>query len=1342
MKKQILAAILLIAILFSVVPLPVTAAVPTNDETAVALPAGNATEEPAEEQREEVRPEAEQTAGERILLDDLPDAVLETEEPEVPSVIDEPDDEPVNEPEEYPQPVRALAQRHIPAELTQEEAAQQALQSWDASAAADGSVMVYLVSSEDGNQTLYLFGSGAMQDYTKNARPAWVSDTTKKEVLSIYVAPEVTRIGNYAFASLTAVTDVILSEGLTEIGSFALSELFGVSDITVPASLTVIGSGAFYWCRAMQSVRFAEPSSLTTVDGSAFNSCYALSAIALPESVKTINAEAFYRCSALTEFTFPSSVTTLGERIFGFCVKLKRVVYPGGMTYIPRRFFYGCTALEEFVVTEPSAITSIGAHTFCDCTALKECVIPDGVTTIGDSIFERCSSLQRVTLPDSIIKVGNSAFASCTSLESVVYPGQATSIPQKCFDGCVALRDFSYSSPSKVTQIGFRAFYQCGALERFDFPAGLETIGPHAFRECTSLKFSTIPDSVKTIEDYAFLFCDSLGEVTIPPTTAVGFRSFTTRNLNQLNYKWDGRYEIENSYVHEDFAEYYQGSASWCVRCCAGTLINALWHLQDDDTEALSEEFERILAEHDASEYGKRQQGVEIYLDAKGVKYTSVNFYPDGVVLDNYPNYEQEEQFLQDVIPALQKGAVVYYSFIISRHKLDGTVEYAGHTYTIYGIDKDGYFYISEPAVDGLETGKYDIDFILRQGLLIHGYVIAMPENTTDMDTEQIVPKNFLPEVPETNEFVPPVGARVGIYNETTDTKLYKSARWVNEEKTLAEVELNFSYTINNGTDYVYVLDYSDSMTGSTLQTGVSDLSVEKTLTYRAISDLLSNTALKSRAAVVTFSDSEERTMSGFTTDGTVIRDALLGGATQGRTGYSYGLGAAYDLLVSRTGEDAKRPAVVIFVTDGKSDMWVGGQDGSGVYGGSERDALRELGVAVHYVCLNGNMTDAIAVNMKEISGGTYSDASTCAKYTDVLNQAVLDAQFLKQWELTDVIGTDFELVGGLDGYLKSCTYEGGEEGAYSLCNQSVYETKDGRVVLGFGETYPTPNVTYTVKIQLQLRRNASGLYPTGVLPTNYGNAKLDATEENEVATPLLERDRLVQALSAQAHIIYKYSDLNRAGNQGLYTDGIRFNMEVKRTDLQAALEPGDRFTLATLMTPLDKLQKGDTTNYLLLNIGQDGKVLSNGSFTFLKNASVVKKSKNLSGNMIIWTEEMDTCADAATLARLLKEAGLSVFEVTEDGFVYTVYTMFSKSARQAQADREIAYRGAMVLYREETGYTVTYSYQRNNSATRIFNHTNCERFGVINVSGASEEDMLQGFSTYTPSLEVQKMEN
>jgi hypothetical protein len=70
-------------------------------------------------------------------------------------------------------------------------------------------------------------------------------------------------------------------------------------------------------------------STLTYIEGQAFQSCYGLTGVIIPNSVTEIKGSAFNRCYSLTNVTIPSSVTILGDWAFGNNENLTSVTFQG-----------------------------------------------------------------------------------------------------------------------------------------------------------------------------------------------------------------------------------------------------------------------------------------------------------------------------------------------------------------------------------------------------------------------------------------------------------------------------------------------------------------------------------------------------------------------------------------------------------------------------------------------------------------------------------------------------------------------------------------------------------------------------------------------------------------------------------------------------------------------------------------------------------------------------------------------------------------------------------------------------------------------------------------------------
>ena len=226
------------------------------------------------------------------------------------------------------------------------------------------------------------------------------------------------------------------------ITDFALNATPTKTDITIPVTLegttvTSIGANAFR-NQAITSVTFDSPSSVTSIGGSAF-----------------------YSCSALTSITIPSSVTSIGDEAFRSCTSLTSITIPDSVTIIEYGAFWSCTKLASIDI--PDTVTSIGDYAFSNCANLTSITIPDSVTSIGDFAFRGCTSLASVTFTptSSVRSIGVGAFRDCRSLTSITIPDSVTSIGASAFNGCTSL--ISATILKSDTTIGTNAFTEPAA---------------------------------------------------------------------------------------------------------------------------------------------------------------------------------------------------------------------------------------------------------------------------------------------------------------------------------------------------------------------------------------------------------------------------------------------------------------------------------------------------------------------------------------------------------------------------------------------------------------------------------------------------------------------------------------------------------------------------------------------------------------------------------------------------------------------------------------------------------------------------------------------------------------
>ncbi|EXM39679.1 cell surface protein [Ruminococcus albus SY3] len=120
--------------------------------------------------------------------------------------------------------------------------------------------------------------------------------------------------------------------------------------------------------------------------------------------------------------------------------------------------------------------------------------------------------------------------------EVVEIPGEidgaaVTSIGEHAFDNDLYDNNSNITSvtiPEGVTNIGFRAFFECKSLVEVSIPDGVVTIGGQAFHTCEKLREVIIPDSVETLGGGAFGFCKALESVALSnKLTKINDNTFT-----------------------------------------------------------------------------------------------------------------------------------------------------------------------------------------------------------------------------------------------------------------------------------------------------------------------------------------------------------------------------------------------------------------------------------------------------------------------------------------------------------------------------------------------------------------------------------------------------------------------------------------------------------------------------------------------------------------------------------------------------------------------------------------------------------------------------------------------
>lgn len=131
----------------------------------------------------------------------------------------------------------------------------------------------------------------------------------------------------------------------------------GCSNSVIPRDVVKkIGDHAFASCKALTEIEV--PSGVTELCLFAFSYCSALSEIKLPETLETIDSYAFEGCSALETVEIPNGVKMLGVFVFSDCANLESLYIPASVNKIYNCITSGCDKLREVVFEDKNGWTA------------------------------------------------------------------------------------------------------------------------------------------------------------------------------------------------------------------------------------------------------------------------------------------------------------------------------------------------------------------------------------------------------------------------------------------------------------------------------------------------------------------------------------------------------------------------------------------------------------------------------------------------------------------------------------------------------------------------------------------------------------------------------------------------------------------------------------------------------------------------------------------------------------------------------------------------------------------------------------------------------------------------
>lgn len=401
-----------------------------------------------------------------------------------------------------------------------------------------------------------LTGTLSVPSTVTNVAPYAAAGASKCTALSLN---NVETIGENAFAGMTSLGTLNITERVLTIDKEAFAGCTGLHTIYIPETLMSIGKGAFKNVKKGVIVEVKWPSPLGISDGT-FSTAETVEAgeingrLFVPEGTKS----AYQAATGWKWFNFieEGTVADYAENIIHFANAKTEAVCLAAFD----------TDHDGYVTKdEAAAVTTLG-NTFknAEIGSFNELQYFTSLTSIGNGAFSG-STITAVTFPASLVSIGTDAFAFCNSLTKVTIPEGVANIGNGAFKSCASLTtiDVNENNPSYTSGSGVLFTKDHSTLIQYPakrnvtsvtVPDGVLTIAPEAFLGATLLKSITVLPSVTTIGEKAFANCTSM----------TSFKVYWETPLNVPANTFEG-VAVENATLNVPVGttELYQGANVW-----------------------------------------------------------------------------------------------------------------------------------------------------------------------------------------------------------------------------------------------------------------------------------------------------------------------------------------------------------------------------------------------------------------------------------------------------------------------------------------------------------------------------------------------------------------------------------------------------------------------------------------------------------------------------------------------------------------------------------------------------------------------------------------------------------
>lgn len=308
----------------------------------------------------------------------------------------------------------------------------------------------------------------------------------------------VTTIGNYAFASLDRLEEVVLPNTIHTLGDGAFYNSKNLKNIVLSENITNVGINAIEGTPYFESF----PDGFVTLGQVLYQYKGKL-----PDNTVLIERDAEneneLREAGYNVVEYSGDYANVGSGLFANQPGIVQAYLPKKIPTITEKMFLNNTNLEKVVMGDE--VTTIGTSAFENTPKLTDININNHakIASIGEGAFKNSNLTGEVDLPENVVTIEKETFMNNPSMTSFKGGANLEVIGERAFANTPALN--SFTDAEQVYEIRPEAFMETG-LTRFDVPKQVEAIPNGAFKNSPNLEMVTIHDKWNgTYKKYDFL---------------------------------------------------------------------------------------------------------------------------------------------------------------------------------------------------------------------------------------------------------------------------------------------------------------------------------------------------------------------------------------------------------------------------------------------------------------------------------------------------------------------------------------------------------------------------------------------------------------------------------------------------------------------------------------------------------------------------------------------------------------------------------------------------------------------------------------------------------------------